>query len=283
MSCATPVEDDGLVCGKVKSWAEEKYKVIGYYDTLFSTGMKNKWDKRIYIDLYSGSGYSKDETTGEISLGSPLIALDVADPFDKYIFCEENKKKLAALETRVKRHFPNANVAFVPGSCDDKVGDICKEIPKGSADNTVLSLCLVDPYDFGMKHRTLERLSRGHYIDFLVLLAAGMDANRNRDHYIDGDSQKLDEAFGNREWRDRLQAAGVRYKGFRAFAAKEFALSMEKLGFRPQGLERMRHMKVAENNMSLYYLALFSKNARADEFWDKALTYSSAQRLLNFG
>jgi three-Cys-motif partner protein len=220
---------------------------------------------------------------GRFATGLPLIAMDVVDPFDKYILCEENKKKLAALKERVKRHFPTADVTFVEGSCDGKVEDICRAIPKGNAGNTVLSLCLVDPYDFGIKHQTLGRMSKNHYVDFLVLLAAGMDANRNRDHYIDGDSQKLDEAFGNKEWRERLQSSGARYNGFRSFAAKEFAKGMETLGFRPQGIDRMRHMKVAENNMSLYYLALFSKHERADKFWDQALNYTDAQTTFNFG
>ena len=58
---------------------------------------------------------------------------------------------------------------------------------------------------------------------------------------------------------------------------------METLGFRPQGLDRMRHMKLAENNMSLYYLALFSKHERADKFWDQALNYTDAQTTFNFG
>jgi hypothetical protein len=34
-------------------------------------------------------------------------------------------------------------------------------------------------------------------IDFVVLLAIGMDASRNYDHYVDGDSPKIDEALGN--------------------------------------------------------------------------------------
>ena len=36
----------------------------------------------------------------------------------------------------------------------------------------------------------------------MVLLAIGMDANRNYDHYVEGNSPKIDEALGNKEWRD---------------------------------------------------------------------------------
>jgi hypothetical protein len=96
----------------------------------------------------------------------------------------------------VTRIAPQAHVAYILGTCDAKIAQICEEIPKGSQNNKVLSLCLVDPFDFGLKFETLKKLSV-FYVDFIVLLAIGMDANRNYDHYVDGDSPKIDEALGN--------------------------------------------------------------------------------------
>lgn len=147
--------------------------------------------------------------------GSPIIALTVDCPFDKYIFCEESKELLSALKERVQRMAPAASVAYIHGNCDSEIDKICKEIPKGSPTNKVLSLCLVDPFDFGIKFETLRRLS-AVYIDLVVLLAVGMDANRNYDHYVDGNSTKIDEALGNKEWRERWKATGVRRRDFQA-------------------------------------------------------------------
>jgi hypothetical protein len=80
------VEDDGLMCPDVGRWAESKYRLISLYDELFATGMKKKWDQRVYVDLYAGAGYSRIQHT-EIRLkGSPILALSVSSPFDKYIF-----------------------------------------------------------------------------------------------------------------------------------------------------------------------------------------------------
>ncbi len=106
--------------------------------------MKYKWDQRIYIDLYAAAGYSRIKGTKKILKGSPILALGVTQPFDKYIFCEESPDLLEALKARVARVAPQANVAYVPGDCDSKIADICKEIPRGSQSNKVLSLCLVD-------------------------------------------------------------------------------------------------------------------------------------------
>ena len=48
MSEAPPDGNDGLPCPEVRRWAETKYRLLGLYDELFATGMKRKWDQRIY-------------------------------------------------------------------------------------------------------------------------------------------------------------------------------------------------------------------------------------------
>lgn len=267
-------EDDGLVCPEVGGWTEDKYRLIALYDELFSTSMKNRWDQRVYIDLYSGDGINRVQGTNRFLKASPLTALTVTAPFDKYIFCEEHPKLLEALKIRVRRMAPGAEVNFVAGSCDTRIEEICEHIPKGSATNTVLSLCMVDPFDFGLKFSTLRKLSR-FYIDFLVLLAVGMDANRNYDHYVTGESTKIDEALGNKEWRERWKA--FRRKDFIPFLATEFSVSMSSLDYRPQPLDRMKMVRSNEKNLPLYYLALFSRHEKAYEFWDQVLKYSTDQ------
>src|SRR6266567_1761669 len=259
------VTDDGLACPEIRRWAETKYRLIALYDELFASGMKNKWHQRVYIDLYSAAGYGRIKGTETILMGSPLIALTVAHPFDKYIFCEEDEGLLDALKARVKRIAPNAEVTYIPGSCDDKIADICAAIPKFSSTNKVLSLCMVDPFDFGIKFNTIRKLSTV-FVDFLVLLAVGMDANRNYAHYVDGEHKKIDEALGNTDWRERWRNKHVNRKNFMPFLAGEFALSMETLNYLAQRLDQMKLVKSDERNLPLYYLALFSRHSTAYAF-----------------
>jgi three-Cys-motif partner protein len=273
------VDDDGLMTPEVGGWAEEKYRLLALYDELFSKGMKNKWDQRVYVDLYAAGGYSRIQGTSRFLKGSPIIALTVTHPFDKYIFCEEREDLLRALKARVQRIAPHANVAYIPGNCDAEIERIRTEIPKGSSTNKVLSLCLVDPFDFGLKFETLRRLSTV-FMDFVVLLAIGMDANRNYEHYVEGDSTKIDEALGNTEWRERWKAVGVRRSDFRTFLAGEFCRSMESLDYLKKPLDRMKLVRSVEKNLPLYYLALFSRNETAFKFWDDVLKYSTDQKNL---
>ena len=82
--------DDGLVTEEIGDWGQEKYRLLHLYSQLFSASMKNKWDCRVYIDLFAGSGRSKIKGTDRIVAGSPLVALKVDPAFDTYIFCEKN-------------------------------------------------------------------------------------------------------------------------------------------------------------------------------------------------
>src|SRR5579863_7796542 len=97
------VSEDGLIVPEIGPWAEDKYRFIGMYDQLFSKGMKDKWGKRVYIDLYAGSGMGRVKGTDTVLMGSPMMALTVDHPFDRYVFCEQNPEYLNALQQRVRR------------------------------------------------------------------------------------------------------------------------------------------------------------------------------------
>ena len=52
MQAAPEIPDDGLFCQDVGSWTEEKHHLVSLYARLFATGMKEKWDERVYVELY---------------------------------------------------------------------------------------------------------------------------------------------------------------------------------------------------------------------------------------
>ena len=117
--------DDGFFMPEVGPWAEHKYNLIRLYNNLFSTGMKGKWHKRIYIDLFAGAGKARIKKTNRFVLASPLIALAVQDRYDRYIFCDEAERNIEALRERVIREFPEIDVHFIIGDCNGKIDEIC--------------------------------------------------------------------------------------------------------------------------------------------------------------
>lgn len=272
------IENDGLIAPEVGAWAEDKHRLVSLYSTLFSSGMKNKWSRRIYIELYAGAGYSRIRGGSRLILGSPLRALQLNDRFDKYIFCEERRENLNALKTRAQRIAPDADVSYVSGDCNSRVSEILAAIPKGSAQDTVLSLCFADLFDISLEFATIGALATARFVDFLTLLALGMDANRNYEHYLKEDSNKVDKFLGSDNWRTRWTTAQWDAVKFTRFLADEFTKSMANLEYIPPPYYTMKEVRSHEKNLALYRLALFSRNDRAYRYWDEVLKYSTDQR-----
>ncbi len=272
------VPEDGLPTPIVGPWALQKYRLLDLYDTLFSTGMKHLWGRRVYVDLFSGPGHARIRGTDRIVETSPLIALRVPDRFDRYVFCDRHAKNISALRDRVKRMSPDIEPAYIIGDCNEAVAEIVKQIPKASRGESVLTFCFADPFGIDdLKFRTIETLSSRSRMDFLVLLALAMDANRFQSLYVKETSPVIDEFLGDRSWRPRWAAPQLKRIDFRVFLAQEFALRMVRLGYLRAGLERMKEIRSNEKNLPLYHLAFFSKHPRGYQFWDQVLKYGTDQ------
>jgi three-Cys-motif partner protein len=269
------LSDDGLTCPDVGAWSETKHRIVSLYSTLFSSGMKAKWSNRVYVELYAGAGRSRVRGSSKTIPGSPLLALAVKDPFDKYIFCEENAENMEALKARSQQAAPHAAISYISGNCNLRAAEILAEIPRGA-----LSLCFADPFDIGLKFETIRALASARSFDFLILLALGMDANRNYKHYVKEEADKIDNFVGSKSWRDRWATAQWDSVRFTRFLADEFSKSMATLRYIPPPHYTMKEVKIEERNVVLYRLALFSRSAVAYKFWDDVLKYSTDQRSL---
>lgn len=261
-------EKDDLVTPKVGVWAKRKYKLVYEYNELFSSGMKNNWDNRIYIDLYSGSGKSQIDKTGQVLYSSALLALKVPDKFEKYIFCDKDPKKIHSLELRIKKEFPEITPEYIVGDCNEKVEEIIALIPKPSKSNKVLSFCFIDPFALVVKFETIKKLS-SLFMDFLVLLAFGMDGKRNIKHYIKVNNKRIDEFLGVSDWRERWASAESKGTNLVKFLADEFTSQMVKLNFKKDAVNNFIPFHSEERNLPLYYLAFYSRHSRGYDFWKK--------------
>ncbi len=268
------LDDDRLLTPEVRPWTVEKYRILGIFNRIFSTGMKKSWDCRTYIDLFAGAGRAKVKGTNKILAGSPLLALDVPDPYDKYIFCEKDEKRLDALKdrvNRVKESRPNVDVTFVDVDCNEKIDEICDAIPKT---RSVLSFCFMDPYNIGIHFETVRRLSQ-HRMDFLILLAIGMDAHRNkRDH------RRIGLCLGDDNWMEEWEETERSGERFPNYFASKYASQMMTLGYLDTSRETMHPVRSDKNNLPLYHLAFFSKHPLGHKFWEEARKYGIGQQSL---
>ncbi|HVS80142.1 MAG TPA: three-Cys-motif partner protein TcmP [Pyrinomonadaceae bacterium] len=272
-----PLSDDDLVTEEIGDWGQEKYRLLSLYAQMFAASMKNKWNCRVYIDLFAGSGRSKIKGTNRLVAGSPLVALGVDPTFDKYIFCEKDPDKLLALKTRVSRDYRDANVDFQPGDANVAIADILQKIPKYTKDFKVLSFCFVDPYNLkDLAFDTIDRLSK-LFVDFLVLIATDMDAARNVSKYELPQSDVVERFLGVPTWRAEWRVAKDRREGFSSFLMQRFSEQMEARGYIRAPIGETKLVRSTEKNLPLYRLALFSRHQRGKSFWEQAKSYSDNQ------
>jgi three-Cys-motif partner protein len=273
------LDDDGLVTPAVGDWSEDKYQLAKCYASIFATSMKNSWECLVYVDLYAGAGRSRiGDANGKIVPATPLLVLDLPHPFTKYIFCELDRSKLNALSQRIATAYPGRDIQFVEGDCNERVDDIAALIPAYSKAFRVLTFCFVDPYNIGsLMFKTLVRLARNRRIDFFVLIASGMDANRNRELYLRPENASVSRFVGSDTWRTEWPKSKL---SFGDFVADQFGESMRRLDYVYEGLAGLQVVRSTEKNLALYHLGVFSKHPLGAEFWQKCRQSAKAQRSL---
>lgn len=256
---------DGLFTPTVREWSLEKYKLVGSYCDIFTNGMKYKWNQLVYIDLFAGAGYAKIKESNKTYLNSALLAMSIPTPFSKYILCEQDEERFEALATRVKRDFSHLNYELIKGDSNKNVDKVIKALPQFGKGNTRLPFCFVDPYSLNLNFSTIKVLGQT-LMDFLILQALHMDANRNFDNYLSDENTKIAEYLGVNNWRELFEKDGMIYrKDFVKFLAEQYQEQMSKLGY--QKTKHMHQIRSNEKNLPLYYLSFYSKHPTGEKFF----------------
>ncbi len=271
------ISNNGMPISIVGHWAADKYKLIQYYVAEFATSMKMKWGTRVYIDLFAGSGVSKIKNTTKILPASPLIAMNIKDPFDKYIFSDIDEEKLDTLKNRQKKLFPELSVEFISGDVNTNVSSILQHIPQWSRNNTVLTFCLVDPYNLSNLHfNTISQLSN-ILIDFLVLIPTCMDAKRNWLKYLAPTNHTIEKFLGYPDWRLDWEREVKNRVKFERFFVTKFSQQMKSLKFLIPDPDDIFRVKIKDKNVALYHLVFYSRNPLGMKFWKNAVIGTSEQ------
>lgn len=274
------LDDDGLLTPDVGDWAEDKYRLVKLYATLFTTSMRGKWDELVYVDLFAGAGHAAIRGTQRIVPASPLVALNIDHRFDRYVFSEADSEKLDVLKKRVQRGFPDVDCRFVAGDVNENVSALLEELPQYHRGRKVLGFCFADPYRLShLKFETIAALA-SRYMDFLVLIPSGMDAHRNESIYTKPSNTTLDEFFGRTDWREEWAEEKKQGRPFERFVTDAFGESMKRLDYLYEEIENPLLVRLTEKNVPLYRLALFSRHPLGGKFWKAARKSADPQRSL---
>ena len=141
---------------EVGYWSEVKLDIIKEYAQAYTTILsKQKYIKQYsYIDAFAGSGVHLAKSTGSFIPGSPLNALLVKPPFQKYHLIDIDKDKAANLRILAKDY---SNVEIYDGDCNQVLRE--QIYPLVKYNEYKRALCILDPY--------------GLHLDWDIIMTAG--------------------------------------------------------------------------------------------------------------
>ncbi len=188
-------DNDQLTIDEVGNWAQKKYKLVGKYCDIFTSGMKNKWNL-IYMDLFSASGFAQIRESGQIVRSSSLISMSIPNKFDHYIFNDLNKDCISALGSRIERNFPETSFKTYNSDANNIVQKMLDERPYFNNRKGNLTFCFIDPFSLNLNFETIKILAK-EQVDLFILLAMQMDARRNFKKYWKSENMRVANFTGN--------------------------------------------------------------------------------------
>lgn len=216
--------------GTVGSWALEKLEILRKYLEAYTTILKEQssWCKGYYfIDALAGGGKaplrsaqnnnSSDENPQleflgytassqdeqQFVEGSPRIALDLSNPFTRYLFIDNEKSRVWQLEELRKDYASARRISIL-------TGDANKILETSVVNNTKIdwkferAVVFLDPFGLQVPWHTLELLASTKAIEVIVNFPVGTALQRllQRDGKIPPKRQDLlDTYLGSPKWR----------------------------------------------------------------------------------
>ena len=254
---------DLLPALSVAEHVKEKEFPIERMCDIFNRGMQKKWDRRYYVDLFSGPGRCVIRGSGEEVEGSPILAAKSQVPFTDYFFSDKNVSSLEALRKRVDNLGLKEPLGFryYHGDADSVVSDLAANLPDA---DTSLGLAVLDSWAWDYSFKTLIHLTEGRRLDLVI---------------------NFPSVFIKRNWQKELPRLDKFMNGSRYRNSFELAMTHEKPGLTPTRVlldfygEELKgigyryvddHVEVKNSlGMPLYSLIFASRHERGAEFWDK--------------
>lgn len=163
---------DGLPVRTVKAHSAQKAKMVSRDLGTVGRAMNRKWFEVHYLELLCGPGYLYDESTGEEVPSSPIQALTLSKPFDRYVFADYSDICVDALRARIDRltaedpNLPAATVRQGDANDPEHLYRVCSLI-----DPAALVIAYLDPQKPNLHWSTVEHLARRfRYLDLIINL-----------------------------------------------------------------------------------------------------------------
>lgn len=186
-----------------------KLDVVSKYLSAYVTVMKKQRFRLFYVDGFAGSGGSTSKAdqvgsdpalfpTSDVVEGSPLRALSIEPPFDRYLFIEKAEKNVKSLNDVCSR-FPDRNYEIWPGDANEKLRQFCDGLRNHRSDRAVVFL---DPFGLSVEWETICDLASTEKVDLWYLVPVdGMSRQIKNDGSFLPGANRIDVLWGSKAWR----------------------------------------------------------------------------------
>lgn len=128
------------------------------------------------------------------------MALEIPNPFDRYIFIDKNPKRVAELESLRTEYHGGRTIEIRQGDANDVLKDILKDISKVRHRGYIF----LDPFGLQVPWETVNMIAKSGAIEVMINFPLGMALRRMMPKSGDippGWQISLDTFFGSPEWR----------------------------------------------------------------------------------
>lgn len=269
-------EADDLPTRDSQDYAKDKLTILKGYMARFTTAMKDRpWRALNYIDLQAGPGKNKFSPSGDIMLGSPLLALTTRFSYNNLFLVEMGIDEFGALAKRVGVSERGSRVALYNKDCNvavDAVVARIDQIDKEFIDGIwpCLNLAFLDPEGLEVEWETVKKLASLQRMDLIINFSTS-GITRNARLAVDNDDfTTVDRFFGTRDWRSVYERAWGGGSAAVRRALIDFYLGrLHDMGY----VETKRQEKEFKNqrNVQVYTMIFASKNDLGIKFWNGAV------------
>jgi len=260
---------DGLPVRLVREWNNEKLSYVEKYVEMFSTAMKNKWPRRVYIDLFAGPGMSLIEDTGEEVPGSPMLAVEARTPFSDFFFNDAGRRESAALAQRLTHRQVHASVTQL--DCNMAARDVASLF---TGQPKTIGLAFIDPNGFKIGLDSIAEMTAGRTIDLIITVMTGYMKRYMREP---GLAASMDRFFGFTDWRELISGEAHKAPIYGALLEK-YKRSLRSLGYtHVNDTVRVPNTRGA----TIYHLVFASRHPLGGKFFEEVVKKQhSGQRRL---
>jgi three-Cys-motif partner protein len=218
----------------IGQWSEVKLEILEKYASAYSTILTKNKLRHSYIDGFAGAGQHISKATSEVIPGSPLRALSVQPPFDRYYLIDLDEERVGGLKQLVG---DRKNVEVFQGDCNEIL--LSKVFPQVRYDQYRRGLCILDPYGLHLDWKVIAEAGAMKSID-LFLNFPVMDMNMNAlpqdpASADPGQVARMTRFWGDDSWRKAMYTTkttlfGTPEKESNEILVDEFRKRLKKVG-----------------------------------------------------